>query len=258
MYCSGCGTEANEGDRFCRRCGGTLAEAADAAPAPVAPAPAPLPPGGAAGPVWGGEPVAPAASRSPLASPAPAAPSPPASTAPAPPAAPGAAPAARRVHVPGRIVRPRGPVLETAAGELELAGFGVRFGGWLIDVVVYAAVAIALSLLALAAAHAPDGGPSDARVETAGNISTAVWVLLLFAALWTFNALGWSPGKRALGLRIVDEHGARPGAGRGFGRTIGAIVSWIFLGLGFLWAAWDDAKQTWHDKMASTYVVRLG
>jgi uncharacterized RDD family membrane protein YckC len=26
--------------------------------------------------------------------------------------------------------------------------------------------------------------------------------------------------------------------------------------LGFLWMLWDPNKQTWHDKVAQTYVVR--
>ena len=27
-------------------------------------------------------------------------------------------------------------------------------------------------------------------------------------------------------------------------------------GMCFLWAAWDDKKQTWHDKMISSIVVK--
>ncbi len=256
MYCPGCGTRTNEGDRYCRSCGDALPAAAGGEPpASAEKAAPPLPPGGAGGSVWGGEPPAPAA---PAVAPAPAAPAAtPIAPAAAPPHPTDAAPSATPRHVAARIVRPRGPLLETAAGERELAGFGIRFGSWLIDVVVYIAAAVALLLLALAAVYARDGDPSDAAVDTAGNIATAVFVLWQFAAAWIFNALGWSPGKRAMGLRVVDEHGARPGAGRGFGRTIGAVVSWIFLGLGHLWAAWDDSKQTWHDKIASTYVVRL-
>ena len=64
-------------------------------------------------------------------------------------------------------------------------------------------------------------------------------------------------GQRVVGLRIVGDDGRAPGAGGGFGRTIGAILSGLALGLGYLWATWDGRKQTWHDKIASTYVVRV-
>lgn len=37
------------------------------------------------------------------------------------------------------------------------------------------------------------------------------------------------------------------------------LVSWVFpvvLFLGFIWVAFDDRKQGWHDKLAGTLVVR--
>jgi uncharacterized RDD family membrane protein YckC len=38
-------------------------------------------------------------------------------------------------------------------------------------------------------------------------------------------------------------------------RYLGYYVSIFALGLGFLWVAWDDKKQGWHDKMAGTVVI---
>ena len=40
-------------------------------------------------------------------------------------------------------------------------------------------------------------------------------------------------------------------------RYVGYIVSGIAIGLGFLWIIWDDKKQGWHDKIASTKVIRV-
>ena len=34
------------------------------------------------------------------------------------------------------------------------------------------------------------------------------------------------------------------------------LVSGAVLGLGYLWMLWDAEKQTWHDKVAKTYVVK--
>ncbi len=83
-----------------------------------------------------------------------------------------------------------------------------------------------------------------------------IWAPLFFVGTWALNAAGASLGKRILGLRIVRADLTAPGIGAGFGRTIGAWLSWPVIGLGYLWGTWDDRKQTWHDKMASTYVVR--
>ncbi|MPZ99871.1 MAG: hypothetical protein GEU80_11155 [Dehalococcoidia bacterium] len=144
-----------------------------------------------------------------------------------------------------QLVRRQGSVIVTASGTREIAGFGVRLGGILIDVVVYYLVTLAITLVAYAADVAD---PDEAAAY--------VWMPALFVAVWVFNAVGWSPGKRAVGLRVITDSGGPPGPGGGLARALGAIVSGLAVGLGFLWAAWDDRRQTWHDKMASTYVVR--
>lgn len=77
---------------------------------------------------------------------------------------------------------------------------------------------------------------------------------LLTVACWVY--FRGTPGKLALGLRVVD---ARTGKGITPGqavvRYLGYFLSALPLGLGFIWAAWDPKKQTWHDKLAKTAVV---
>ena len=40
-------------------------------------------------------------------------------------------------------------------------------------------------------------------------------------------------------------------------RGLGLVLSVAPLGLGFFWMAWDENKQTWHDKIAGTEVIRV-
>ncbi|MEZ4503208.1 MAG: RDD family protein [Dehalococcoidia bacterium] len=80
---------------------------------------------------------------------------------------------------------------------------------------------------------------------------------LVFLYWWVSNARGASLGKFALGARVIRADGSRPGAGKGFERTCVAVASGYALGLGYLWAFWDARLQTWHDKAAGTYVVRV-
>jgi uncharacterized RDD family membrane protein YckC len=40
-------------------------------------------------------------------------------------------------------------------------------------------------------------------------------------------------------------------------RVLGCMISLVVIGLGFLWVAFDDEKQSWHDKIAGTTVVRV-
>ncbi len=93
----------------------------------------------------------------------------------------------------------------------------------------------------------------------------AAQFLLQFAALavpvgynWYFwtRRKGQTPGKFALGIRVVKADGTRISDTDAVIRAIGYQVSSIVCGLGFIWAIFDKNKQTWHDKLARTYVVR--
>jgi uncharacterized RDD family membrane protein YckC len=60
-----------------------------------------------------------------------------------------------------------------------------------------------------------------------------------------------------IGAKIIcAKTGGTPSTGQFVGRYFAYILSMLPLLLGYLWAAWDPKKQTWHDKLAGTYVVR--
>ena len=40
-------------------------------------------------------------------------------------------------------------------------------------------------------------------------------------------------------------------------RALTAFLSFAVGGLGFIWVAFDDEKQSWHDKVAGTTIVRV-
>ena len=63
-------------------------------------------------------------------------------------------------------------------------------------------------------------------------------------------------GKRALGLKVTDMNGQRISFANARGRFFGKYVSAIILCIGYLMMLWDDKKQTLHDKMAGTLVVK--
>ena len=64
------------------------------------------------------------------------------------------------------------------------------------------------------------------------------------------------PGKRAMGIRVIDFNTGGPiGYGRAFIRYIGRIVSAVIIFVGYLWMLWDPEKQCWHDKFANDVVV---
>ena len=70
------------------------------------------------------------------------------------------------------------------------------------------------------------------------------------------GTIGQTPGKRLLGLKVIDTTGKEMTLGIAFLRWVGYIISKLFLFLGFIWIAFDRRKQGWHDKIAGTCVIR--
>lgn len=68
---------------------------------------------------------------------------------------------------------------------------------------------------------------------------------------------GQTPGKFALGIRVIKADGGIMSDTDAFIRAVGYHISGLLFGLGYIWAFFDKKNQTWHDKMARTYVVRV-
>lgn len=73
---------------------------------------------------------------------------------------------------------------------------------------------------------------------------------------WIMFRRGHTIGLRLAGARTVRENGDVSGFFHTSVRAYASILSAIPLGLGFWWAFRDPWRQTWHDKLLHTYVVR--
>jgi uncharacterized RDD family membrane protein YckC len=68
---------------------------------------------------------------------------------------------------------------------------------------------------------------------------------------------GQTPGKMAVGIKVVDVSGNEAGYLRSLFRAIGYYISSALFMAGFLWSLLDRRRQTWHDKIAGTVVVEI-
>ena len=85
----------------------------------------------------------------------------------------------------------------------------------------------------------------------------AVVVTWLYFALMESSARGATVGKLILGLRVVDDQGARISFLRATGRFFAKIISGIILLIGYIMAAFTDRKRALHDIIAGTLVVKI-
>ena len=98
-----------------------------------------------------------------------------------------------------------------------------------------------------------DGEP----VEASEN---RLYQAVLFLIIYIFFVGFWSHSGRTLGmqswrLQLENPDGTHPGVATATLRFFAAIVSWLPLGLGFLWQIWDPDKLTWHDRISKTRIV---
>lgn len=105
--------------------------------------------------------------------------------------------------------------------------------------------------------------------EGAATLQSAIGALLLpplvgFVAVAlvydvAFERSPWhaTPGKRALGLAVVDERGRRIKAGHALLRFCAGALSWLTLNLGHAMAALPPRHLALHDRISGTRVVRI-
>ena len=129
---------------------------------------------------------------------------------------------------------------------LEIASVGQRIGAWLVNGVIGILVGVVGFLVV-----AVIGGFPQLPVFAFAIAYAVVY-------MWLVSTRGQSPGKMAIGIKIVKTDGTSIGIGTTLLREIiGKIVSSIILLLGYIWILFDGKRQGWHDKIASTYVVKV-
>ncbi|MFD7627353.1 RDD family protein [Streptomyces sp. NPDC059851] len=140
------------------------------------------------------------------------------------------------------------------AGMPELAHWGLRFGGLLLDALIIAGPMYALGFIDLATAS----DPANAQP----GIFFTIGVLYAFAMgvfqLYREGSTGQTIGKKIVGISVRRESdGNTLGFGMAFVRRLAHMLDSLACYIGWLWPLWDDKKQTFADKVCSTVVIRV-
>lgn len=123
------------------------------------------------------------------------------------------------------------------------AGFWIRFVAVIVDGIVMGITISVLSVVLALIGLAP--------------LALLVYFFGGFAYLIYFwGSTGQTPGKKLLGLTVISSDGQPMSYGKAFLRLIGYFISGFILYIGFLMAAFDGAKRSLHDRIATTLVVK--
>lgn len=126
------------------------------------------------------------------------------------------------------------------------AGFWNRVAALLIDSII---LAIVISILT-AIFRLSDDPRNPIQL-----LVSLVLQFFYYGYFWSKN--GQSIGKRLMGIKVVKSDGSiLPFVTAGLRGSVGYLISSFVLGLGYLWAAFDPNKETWHDKIFQTTVIK--
>jgi uncharacterized RDD family membrane protein YckC len=138
--------------------------------------------------------------------------------------------------------------------EPKYAGFWLRLGASIIDIIVLLAIIAPIEIAVF--------GLEYPELAMAGKtLAVDIWIqlvlpLLAIIVLWRYRSA--TPGLMLMSAKIVDAATLAPASiGKLTLRAVVLLVMWLlFIPLiGVLWIAFDKRKQGWHDKIAGTVVV---
>jgi uncharacterized RDD family membrane protein YckC len=186
-----------------------------------------------------------------------------------PPSFPGNAPP----PPPGPPAFPTGDPSRSGTGTAPYATWGIRLGGYLIDTVIFVVVLVVLLLVFRHSntleVHlmARRGTTRRRHISALPFLVTAV-LYVVYGTVLCGSARGQTVGMRAVGVRAVRDGSFEVlGYGRALARAVVEgllrLIEFLFIFLGVFWLLdmlfplWDAKRQTLHDKVAGSVVLRL-
>lgn len=178
-------------------------------------------------------------------------------------------------YEPGAMLRESAPVPAPPQVDPVSAELVARAAGWwrravahLVDSIVTLVLGLPLVVVGAVRWFEDVEWPDDA--DPTGFDTTGYWIFLAGVAVLLLvqvlhavvlqSRTGWTLGKRLVGLRLVHE---ATGERVRFRTAFGRWAAWVMIVLvplapllDVLWPLWDSQKQTLHDQVAHTLVVR--
>ena len=136
--------------------------------------------------------------------------------------------------------------------DKEYAGFWIRFGAMLIDLVVM----IIVLYIPLTMIYGEEHWIGEQFIYGFWDVILG-YIVPIVVTIWFWLRYSGTPGKMATKLRIVDAAtGNKMTTGQAIGRYFAYTIAILPLCLGLIWVGIDKKKQGWHDKLAGTVVIR--
>jgi uncharacterized RDD family membrane protein YckC len=135
---------------------------------------------------------------------------------------------------------------------------------WLIDTIILMVVGGILNFAVLGSlVSVPRVDPADpgAALAAMAGVYGIVYLINLvvgcsYEAFFVSSSLSATPGKLAIGAKVLRPDGSRLTLGRAVGRYFAKVLSAMILCIGYIIVAFDAEKRGLHDMICDTRVIR--
>ncbi|MDB6094615.1 MAG: hypothetical protein JWM32_2177 [Verrucomicrobia bacterium] len=150
--------------------------------------------------------------------------------------------------------------------DFTYGNVGRRFCAKLIDGIIGGVIGVSLNMIvAMFVFGSANYFPRAAQGYSAQKqllfqvITTPLGILVGLAyAVFFISRFDATPGKMALGLKIVRPDGSKLSTPRIIGRHFAEWISGAILLIGYIMAGFDDQRRALHDRICDTRVIRVG
>lgn len=150
-------------------------------------------------------------------------------------------------------------------GPYGYGGFWLRFCAKFLDGIITGVLGAVINVLLAIAMFGEANYFGLARTQAGTSsyfvyqaVTTIVGIVIgvsyVWFFLWRFQA---TPGKLALGMKVVQADGGRLMTGRIIGRYFAEMLSGLMLGIGYLMVGFDEQKRGLHDRICDTRVIKV-
>jgi uncharacterized RDD family membrane protein YckC len=150
-----------------------------------------------------------------------------------------------------------------SAASVRYAGFWIRLVGSLIDSIILLIVGSILQYAVIGArVGSPIADPAHPEAHLGETLAIVGFAWLIgmvtgatYEGVFVYR-LGATPGKMALGLKVVQPGGGPVSLGRAIGRYFAKILSYMILFIGYIMIGFDPEKRGMHDMICDTRVIK--
>ena len=141
--------------------------------------------------------------------------------------------------------------------NLVYATFGSRVGAAVIDFIILQVASSFIQALFLPVMFGNLNGQTIIIGMVGPLILTSLFALFYSVYL---ESSSWqaTPGKKLVGIKVVDLEGQRVTFGRASLRNVAKSLSMITMCIGYLMPLWNPKRQALHDKVTKCLVVHGG